>query len=1053
MDVGWGSKATQFHGSEGKAAAAAAAAAATSSTSNSSTSTKPLKDPRGSITKDDDLLPRISWRNDGSFFFISSLDEFVPGSSNGIQEIKPEDENSNTARTRSRILRTFNRKGDLSSSSEEIKGLTHTIGCRPVGNLVATSQRFGTSSSEGESYDWGNGRKTRHDIIFFERNGLRHGGFSLREEEREKESDRDGLKQIDHRIKELKWNSDGNCLGILVTRFFESNAGTFQKDVLQLWTTMNYHWYLKSEISIPNLPSSSTSTSSFTEIKSFSFHPHLQSLQYHTSDSRIFSINHHLETHGSTSSNIQTTHQSSVFSSNTVSVIDGSLLKITPFSMVNTPPPMAPINLNLKSGCPRNLGWCEIPRSNSITSSEVGNGKEKEEDESILAVLYQEKVEFWLFNWGDLGDLNPKNPGDASNSDYQLGGGLLEKMTGPFLIGSHRFESPDIDPRQVELQITSSSNPSGDKGYSIRLGVLGSQYSLRDKALLQEDGLLISALKVSFDSSAPTEASELKSLASQFFSLGQTGSKKLISQTSNQPVLNDRNPTFFVSCENGGLWSFSKEASEKMEYRAQELEPLPQFCPDLMGVWNPHSSGSDQANESGIVGLSNNGSLYFSFGDSKKSTSKASNLSLIRLLTKDATSFLISGTFLIWTDVSHLGNFQPIATLFASSTSSSCLIPETSKLTRNLERGAFLICSVPSSMTLILQMPRGNLEIIYPRALVLEVVKRQLDLRRYGNAVRICRAHRIDLNLLVDYKRKGKGKSSKEDDPSGLLGMGDEKETRKFVRGVREVDHLNLFLSSLRNEDVTKTMYNSVDSLYSSEHGATNGSTTSAAKAAVSASVLLASSTSSNIQTAASTTPLLSNKVNRICSAVIKELNLVDPLKYLNSILTGHVRKTPPDYSSALSMLLKFKNEGQTSLVESSISYIIFLSDGDELFKVALGMYDFTLALLVAQHSSKKDPREYLPFLRNLKEIQPVELQRFEIDDYLGRHENAFKWLAKSQAEDQFEKAMEYLNHYELWTLGIEEWRNDAEKVRKVREAYGDHLLSKRKPEEAALGE
>ena len=35
------------------------------------------------------------------------------------------------------------------------------------------------------------------------------------------------------------------------------------------------------------------------------------------------------------------------------------------------------------------------------------------------------------------------------------------------------------------------------------------------------------------------------------------------------------------------------------------------------------------------------------------------------------------------------------------------------------------------------------------------------------------------------------------------------------------------------------------------------------------------------------------------------------------------------------------------------MKYIIFLVDADTLFDVALGMYDFSLVLLVAQHAQK----------------------------------------------------------------------------------------------------
>jgi elongator complex protein 1 len=96
------------------------------------------------------------------------------------------------------------------------------------------------------------------------------------------------------------------------------------------------------------------------------------------------------------------------------------------------------------------------------------------------------------------------------------------------------------------------------------------------------------------------------------------------------------------------------------------------------------------------------------------------------------------------------------------------------------------------------------------------------------------------------------------------------------------------------------------------------------------------------------------------------------------------------------------------SAIEDAVKYIIFLVDADTLFDVALGMYDFSLVLLIAQHAQKvpyfhtdkwygmltsfQDPREYLPFLRELRALEKY-YQRFRIDDHLKRYESALRNL------------------------------------------------------------
>ena len=48
-------------------------------------------------------------------------------------------------------------------------------------------------------------------------------------------------------------------------------------------------------------------------------------------------------------------------------------------------------------------------------------------------------------------------------------------------------------------------------------------------------------------------------------------------------------------------------------------------------------------------------------------------------------------------------------------------------------------------------MPRGNLETVYPLALVLSSVRRHLNHHRYGDAFITMRKHRINLNLIYDH--------------------------------------------------------------------------------------------------------------------------------------------------------------------------------------------------------------------------------------------------------------------------------------------------------------
>jgi len=117
------------------------------------------------------------------------------------------------------------------------------------------------------------------------------------------------------------------------------------------------------------------------------------------------------------------------------------------------------------------------------------------------------------------------------------------------------------------------------------------------------------------------------------------------------------------------------------------------------------------------VGLGSSGKLYI-----------ASSL-FSHMLVSNATSFAIASGFVIYTTTAHDVTFAPfdaLQTLLAAPDGGS-KDAAADWPTRRVERGSRIVVAVPSSMSLVLQMPRGNLETINPRPLVTEIVKQDLD--------------------------------------------------------------------------------------------------------------------------------------------------------------------------------------------------------------------------------------------------------------------------------------------------------------------------------------
>ena len=178
VTVGWGKKETQFKGKKARA----------------------LRDPtmpemvdEGVLSENDLKETSISWRGDGAYLAVNSIQ-------------------SDTRR----VIRVYSREGVLDSVSEPVDGLVGALSWRPAGNLLA-----------GVQY-----RDSLVQVVFFERNGLRHGQFDLRLSKEE-------IQTWGSRIS-VQWNIDSSILAVCYN------------DRVQLWTMGNYHYYLKQEIFAPS---------------------------------------------------------------------------------------------------------------------------------------------------------------------------------------------------------------------------------------------------------------------------------------------------------------------------------------------------------------------------------------------------------------------------------------------------------------------------------------------------------------------------------------------------------------------------------------------------------------------------------------------------------------------------------------------------------------------------------------------------------------------------------------------------------------------------------
>lgn len=93
-----------------------------------------------------------------------------------------------------------------------------------------------------------------------------------------------------------------------------------------------------------------------------------------------------------------------------------------------------------------------------------------------------------------------------------------------------------------------------------------------------------------------------------------------------------------------------------------------------------------------------------------------------RTLAQNANSFTVSGDLVVYVTSAHEANFISAALLAVADAST-----DVGSERRRVERGSRIVTSIPSTMSLVLQMPRGNLETVSPRPMVMAAIHADAD--------------------------------------------------------------------------------------------------------------------------------------------------------------------------------------------------------------------------------------------------------------------------------------------------------------------------------------
>lgn len=851
VSVGWGKEETQFKGKGFKALEREREAIKYAGLDLKEDSQ--LRDPtvaevqQGTVTSFDSNSVKISWRGDCEYFAITTKESV-------------ESELDSYFR---RVIRVFNREGELDSVSEATNGLEHNLSWRPSGSVIASTQRF----KDEEGFDVLN-------VAFFERNGLAHGEFNTR------------LNPFEENVINMEWSSNSDVLALHL------------KDRVQIWTTKNYHWYLKQELFV--------NTVEDNEVSFIKFHPEkpLQ-LMLGTSKAGVMMFNFAVK--------ISSGPMVAGSDVGMTIVIDGTEAKVTPLAVANVPPPIAYRDYDL--------------------------------DENLLDSAVNSTNEVFAFV--------------TSRNDLIVCSISIADM------------KEALDPKVTKIEKAAFAEAN----------------ELVKQVCFIEDSLIAVLIDT------PTSSRVLLlDVADPLLPIADT-------ELEMRAVLLKPKSDYssaVVELIDGSVWEISDIGVSTY------ITSFPSLCTEF-----EVAVVSDVDEKTAVaVGISSNGKLFS--GDKQLATA--------------VTSIKVSESLLAFTNAHsqvcfvHLkAALVPENFAFLQQTDSAA-----DERVRQIERGSILVSLMPTKNSVTLQAPRGNLETICPRIMVLTGVRKCIKEAKYLEAFMACRTHRIDLDLLHDY------------DPEFF-----NKNTELFVKQINKVEYLDLFISCLHAEDVAETKYrDTLDDPTSKVAYQFEGLTLDANKLKDTSRKIIVNRP----------TVQESIKVNKICNAILKVLSKPQYEKdYLQTRVTAYACQAPPNLAGALELIGGLTNTSEQDL---AITHLCFLLDVNKLYNHALELYDVKLALSIAQ-KSQMDPKEYLPFLQNLHVQTPLRKQ-FLIDVYLKNNAKALQWLFEMGDEAQAEFD-DFVVKHELYKNALSIYKYDEGRSKQILALYADYLYDARKYVEAGI--
>ncbi|KAK9915662.1 hypothetical protein WJX75_002381 [Coccomyxa subellipsoidea] len=804
-------------------------------------------------------------------------------------------------------------------------------------------------------------------------------------------------------ITRMEWSPDSEFIALVLSSTV-SEAGPkededLQQHRVQIWQRVNWHWYLKQELR-PYAGSGLYIAWSETAL----------GLDIVSSSGRFGSVSFGV--------------QNCISDRGTAAVIDGAKLLVTPLRLAIVPPPLSAVTLL----APAPVSCVAI--------------RDFTDSEAIAMVLSD----------GRLAMISC-----LEEDDWEA--------TVETLAAAHQPAGADIDTSVLSLGCVSL--PDGIDLEGSRIMVWTSEATVLLVACApacsaEQD--VLTELRLSWNSRPDDALTGSASIESQ----------KVVDSLDIQTAVSLPWGGALLQSGNGTLHRYHGGSFGNVYDSARGREPdnFPECCPVMRAA--PAGAISTQEEElPPALGLSEKGKLYWG----------------PMLLWEECTSFAVraegaDGPYLLFITRDNVLHTLPFSTLLAPA--ESCGQPDAAARparkqdgrtrhyadmhaamrghgiastsgrdasVRAVEAGSRLVAAPRGADFAVLQLPRGNLETVSPRALVLAALVQALLEDDYAAAWRLATVNRVDLNIIVDYAW-----------PRFLAHVSE------FVHALVDDQAVCDLLAALRPDSV-------------------------AAPGGSYASALPRPGPSTEMAQ-----PVEGGKVAAVSQAVSDALVAIDAAAYLRPLVTA--RTTLGDIHGAL-QLIKDAKEAQltrdeaprvtstgeaaalaggdvpaaasglangggvelagigalgawrrrvsraTPTAEDALRHLLLTVDVDRLFRSALEMYELELAFMVVAHS-QRDPGEYMALLQTFASLPPGPLRHHALDMHLGRWHLALHSLLQA-GDAHFDAALSLARDKSLLRELLGALPAGNERRAQVLEAYGDALAARNLTEDAAL--